>query len=289
MTAVSPPDLAAYLGRMGRATTPPPTLETLVGLHRAHLERVPYENLGIMLGRPPSVDPADCLARVARVGRAGYCFHQNAALELVLAGLGFAVSRRHGHVWSAEANRSTGSLNHLVLVVSGLPSDQNPGGDWWVDVGLGDAFRDPVPLVAGDVVQDGFRYGLGDVSADGWWFRHAAGGAFAGVEVTRGDTSQRAVAAVHAELSDPVGGHFARFLAVQRRDATGVDQVLGCELRRVEAGRTEEAELTSYADWRAALTDAVGLPLDDVEDDALRDLWQRTRRDHEDRVAAARP
>ncbi|MBA2463992.1 MAG: arylamine N-acetyltransferase [Nocardioidaceae bacterium] len=289
MRPASEPHLAAYLARMGHETPPPPTLETLVELQRTHLARVPYENLGIMMGRAPSVEPDACLAQLARVGRAGYCFHQNAAFERVLHALGFTVGRRHGHVWVTEANRFTGSLNHLALVVSGLPTTGNPGGDWWADVGLGDAFRDPLPVVPGDTEQDGFRYGMSDVSGQGWSFRHDTSGTFTGVEVTTRDVRQHTVEAAHRELSSPSAGHFARFLAVHRRDATGVDSVLGCRLLRVETGRRDETELTSYDEWRAALTDAVGLPLDDIAREALLDLWMRTRRTHREWVAAGRP
>ena len=96
---------AAYLRRLGVDGDLPPTYDTLVALHRAHLDAVPYENLGIMLGRAPSVDPGESLARVGAVGRAGYCFHQNGALGAVLAELGFELSRRHGHVYTAEDDR----------------------------------------------------------------------------------------------------------------------------------------------------------------------------------------
>src|SRR3954453_17659591 len=106
----------AYLRRVGVDADAelPPTFETLLALHRAHLDAVPYENLGIMLGRPPSVDPAASLERVGEQGRAGYCFHQNGALETLLTELGFEVSRRHGHVYSAEEDRDATELNHLV-------------------------------------------------------------------------------------------------------------------------------------------------------------------------------
>lgn len=143
---------AAYLRRIGVDGDLPPTLDTLVVVHRAHLDAVPYENLGIMLGRPPSV------------------FHQNGAFGTVLTELGFDVSRRHGHVYTAEEGREDTSLNHLVLVVDGLPTDANPGGRWWADVGLGDAFRDPLPVLADHYDQAGFRDRAGVV-------RRVAGGA----------------------------------------------------------------------------------------------------------------
>ena len=36
--------------------------------------------------------------------------------------------------------------NHLVLTVSGLPTDDNAAGVWYVDGGLGDVLYDPLPL-----------------------------------------------------------------------------------------------------------------------------------------------
>jgi N-hydroxyarylamine O-acetyltransferase len=279
----------AYLSGLGLDSALPPTLESLVRLHRAHLEQVPYENLGIMLGRPPSVDPRDCLERVARVGRAGYCFHQNGAFELALRALGYDVTRRQGHVWSDESQRHTGSLNHLALVVSGLPTDANPTGQWWADVGLGDAFVDPLPVVEGTYEQDGFRYSIGEVDGGGWSFRHDPSGVFTGVEVTGDEVGLGSVEAAHAELSHPETGHFARFLAVYRRSTRGVDAILGCRLLRIDRSGAHEDELTTYDEWRAALADVTALNLDDVDTDDLRRLWIRTRQDHDEWLASGRP
>ena len=79
--------IRAYLRRLGIDEALPPTLRSLRLIHRRHQEWVPYENLGIMIGPAPSVDPAASLQRVGSVGRAGYCLHQNATLELVLRDL----------------------------------------------------------------------------------------------------------------------------------------------------------------------------------------------------------
>jgi arylamine N-acetyltransferase len=278
-----------YLRRLGIDEPLPPTLDTLVLIHHRHLARVPYENLGIMLGQPPSVDPQACLERVGTVGRAGYCFHQNGAMETVLANLGFDISRRHGHVWATDEARSGDSLNHLVLVASGLPTADNPGGEWWVDVGLGDAFVDPLPLVAGEHPQGGFTYVLEDVGPDGWVFHHDPAGSFTGMVASTRATDPATVLAAHAELSTPPDGQFTKVLVAQRRDRTGVDTLRGCLLLRVEPGGRTETELTSCDEWRAALTDGVGVVVDDVDPDELLDLWLRMRRAHEAWDAAGRP
>ena len=121
-----------------------------------------------------------------------------------------------------------------MLHVAGLPSPDNPDGEWWVDVGLGDAFREPLPLLAGEHVQDGFTYAIDEVRPDGWSFRHDARGSFTGCEVSMLPTDPVAVLASHAELSAPGTGQFARILVVQRRHAGGTTTIRGC--LRTEVG-----------------------------------------------------
>jgi len=281
----------AYLRRLGLDTDAelPPTLETLGALHRAHLDAVPYENLGIMLGRPPSVDPAASLVRVGERGRAGYCFHQNGALGRVLTELGFEVGRRHGHVYSAEEERTDTSLNHLVLVVDGLPSEANPSGRWWADVGLGDAFRDPLPVQVGHYDQAGFDYEITEVRDDGWSFRHDRAGSFTGVEISSRSTERSVIEAAHASLSTPPDGRFAKLVVVQRRDDTGVDIVRGCLWHRIEADGRTETELATYDEWLAALVVGTRVSLDDLDDAGLRALYDDQRVKHEAWSAAGRP
>jgi N-hydroxyarylamine O-acetyltransferase len=282
---------SAYLRRLGvdAAAALPPTYETLLTLHRAHLDAVPYDNLGIMLGRPPPVDPLASLEGIGSAGRAGYCFHQNGALATVLTELGFELGRRHGHVWTLEEGRADTSLNHLALVADGLPTDANPGGRWWVDVGLGDAFRDPVPVVAGHHVQGGFDYEITEVRDDGWSFRHDAVGTFTGIEVSSLPVDQPSVEAAHAMLSTPPDGRFARLLVVQRRDATGIDTVRGCLWTRAEPGVTSVTELPTYDAWRDALVQATRLSLEGVDGVELEALYADQWGKHEAWTAAGRP
>ncbi len=281
---------AAYLRRVGIAGDDlPPTYDTLVTLHRAHLDGVPYENLGIMLGRPPSADPGDSLARVGAVGRAGYCFHQNGALGSVLGELGFELSRRHGHVWTTEDDRYDNSLNHLVLVADRLPTADNPGGRWWVDVGLGDAFREPVPILVGRHDQDGFRYEITEVREDGWSFLHDRAGTFTGIEISARSTEQSVVEEAHARLSAPGDGRFAKILVVQRRDADGIDTVRGCLWHRILPDRATQTELTSYDAWREALVDGTRLSLEGIDDVELRALYADQWAKHLAWTAAGRP
>jgi N-hydroxyarylamine O-acetyltransferase len=282
---------SAYLRRLGLDPDAelPPNLDTLVAVHAAHLDAVPYESLSTMLGRPPSADPTASLDRVGRVGRAGYCFHQNGALETVLRELGFAVTRRHAHVYSTEDGRGDSSLNHLALVVDGLPTATNPGGRWWADVGLGDCFRDPLPVLVGRYEQGGFGYAITAVRDDGWSFRADPAGSFLGIEVTSLPIDQAAVDEAHVRLTTPPDGRFTQLLVVQKRRADAAETLRGCLLVRVDRSGRTETELSSYDIWRSAVADGLGLPLTDVEDGELRSLYDAQWAKHLAWTAAGRP
>lgn len=294
--------LTGYLARLGLDDRPPATLATLAGLreiHRAHVARIPYDNFSIMLGRPDPVDPVASASRAASGARVGYCFQQNGALEWLLTALGFSVSRRHGHVWFRPDDELGTTLNHLVLVVSGHPDADNPGGHWWVDAGLGEGFAEPLPLVRGVHVVDGWSFGIGagyGAQAAGrptgpaaWTYRHLPGGVISGIVVTSRDHSTAAVADSHRTLSEGADSPFRRVAMAQRVDGSAQRTVRGLVHQvRTPAGR-EQRDLTSYDEWRAALADDLLLPVGDVTDAEWASLWARTQASHRAWDEAGRP
>jgi len=261
-----------YLARLGLDRRPAPTLATLADLHHRHLDTLPYENLAIMLGHPDPVDPAETLARVAAGGNAGYCFHHNGAFGLVLDELGFAVTRHPASMLGELGDG--GALDHLVLRVSGLPTEDHPDGSWWPDLGYGDGFRDPLPLRPGVFRQGPFSYRITRLAPDGWTFRNDPRASSLGSRVGPAGIAQADVDAAHARLSGP-GGAFTRVLVVQRRDATGAETLRG--VRHVRVGARPFARmLRDYGAWRAALV-SLGVSLAGVPDDELRELHRRQR------------
>jgi N-hydroxyarylamine O-acetyltransferase len=267
--------LAGYLDRLGLPGGLAPTTQTLTELQRRHQDAVPYENLAIMLGRPDSTDPARTLERVAAGGNAGYCFHHNGAFEIVLRALGFSVERRAGQVRGRPFPR----LNHLVLLVT------VDGRRWWPDLGLGDALREPVEVVAGEIRQGPYRYEITDVCADGWTFWHdPAAGSFPAVDVRAGQPTDAEVAQSHRELSTPPDGRFTQVLVVQRRDDTGASVLRGIRYQRSGDGAFTR-DLTSYDDWRTVLA-SLGVSLAGVTAGELRALHTRMRTAHEKWLAA---
>jgi len=271
-----PETVARYLSRLGLPGNLAPTAATLTELQRRHLDAVPYENLAIMLGRPDSTDPGQTLGRIAAGGNAGYCFHHNGAFEVVLRALGFAVERRSGQV----RGRAIPRLNHLVLLVT--IDDRR----WWPDLGLGDALREPVEVVAGEIRQGPFRYEITDVGENGWTFRHdPAADSFAALDVHASHPADAEVAEAHRVLSAPPDGRFTRVLVVLRRDDTGADVLRGIRHQRIGDGAFAR-DLASYADWRAAL-ESLGVSLADAAGDELQSLHARMLAAHEKWVAAS--
>lgn len=274
-------DLAAYLTRLGLDDPGPPSVAALAALHRAQVERVPYETLEIHLGRPTTVDPYESARRVLR-GRGGYCYHLNGAFSTLLGELGYDVRWHLAGVQRRDEPAPGANGNHLALTVHGLPAPECPDGVWLVDAGLGDGPHEPLPLRPGRFRQGPFTYQVvrSPVVCGGWRFVHDPAGSFAAMDFAMATATPRDFAAMHQHLSTSPSSPFLRTVTVQRRDRTGVDVLRGCLLSRVD-GVTERTELETAADWYAALVDLFGLRLDDVGADAKDTLWSRVRSAHE--------
>jgi N-hydroxyarylamine O-acetyltransferase len=289
-------EVGGYLARLGLPDPGRPSVAALFALHRAHVERVPYENLEIQLGRPTTVDPYESAERIVRRRRGGYCFHLNGAFATLLSALGYRVRWHVGGVQNSPDQPVAGaSGNHLALTVHGLVSPESPDGVWFVDAGLGDALHEPLPLRPGVFRQGPFSYALDRSSAVpfGWRFDHDPAGSFAGMDFAPGSAGPEDFATTHVRLSTAAESPFVRTLAVQRRDVSGIDTLRGLVLSRIEGapgGGTvrREEELTTAASWYSALADVFGLTLEDVPVDDRRALWDRVRRAHEAWAAARR-
>src|SRR5918996_3468326 len=178
--------IGGYLRRLGVAHPSAPSVTALRTLHRMHVEGVPYEALDIQLQRPTSLDPFVSARRIVRDHRGGYCYHLNGAFSVLLRALGYTVMWHRAGVQNRSDPVAPGAewANHLTLTVHGLNSDDCPSGVWLVDVGLGDALHDPLPLHPGSYRQGPFSYRLrrSDREPGGWRFDHDPAGSFAGMD-----------------------------------------------------------------------------------------------------------
>jgi arylamine N-acetyltransferase len=273
-------DVERYLARLGMVRSGPPSVEGLAALHRAHVERVPYETLDIHLGVPTTINPYDSAERIVG-GRGGYCYHLNGAFSLLLSALGYSVRWHRAGVQGRDEPRPVGATgNHLALSVHGLPTRGNPDGMWLVDVGLGDGPHAPLPLRTGEFADGPFRFGLEPSSVEflGWRLRHDPSGSFTGFDMRADIAVPSEFQATHEWLSTAAESPYQRVVTVQRRDAAGVDMLRGRVLSRVPTG--ERRELTSQSEWFGALADVFGLTLPGLGAPERDALWRRVTAAH---------
>ncbi len=124
-------DLEAYARRievdLGRA----PSLEALNRIVGAHIEKIPFENLDILLGRPICVGIEAVEEKLVHSRRGGYCFEQNALLLHVLRRLGYDVTPVSARVRLGSERDFVPARTHLFLRV------EIEGESWLADVGVG--------------------------------------------------------------------------------------------------------------------------------------------------------
>lgn len=282
---------AAYLRRLGIEEPGAPSVEGLFALQRAHLERVPYENVDIQLGRAPGIDP-ELSARRFAAGRGGYCFHLNGAFAALLGHLGYEVTRHVGGVYKesqSEAAARGVSGDHLALTVRVPEAGTSGSTDFYVDAGLGDGPYEPLPLREGSYRQGAFAYSLELLPGTGWLYRHP--GSSAPLVNFRTEAAGTAAAAgfeaEHVRLSTSEDSGFVRTFAALRRDADGIDALRGRVLSRIDPVKgTTERVLGGPEEFYAALEGVFGRELDDLTPTDRTALWTRVSRAHESWAAA---
>ncbi len=124
-------DLDAYLDRIGAEAAGAPSLAVLRGLVAAHAMAIPFENIDVLLGRPPRLAIGVLQDKLVRRRRGGYCHEHGFLLRGALGALGFRVTSRLARVIRAMPLDSPAPVGHQVLVVD------LPEGPFCVDVGFG--------------------------------------------------------------------------------------------------------------------------------------------------------
>jgi N-hydroxyarylamine O-acetyltransferase len=130
------------------AITPSP--ESLATLMRAHVYRIPFENLDAVCGRAPSLELDDLVAKMVRGGRGGYCYEHNSLFHAVLRELGFRVSTHAARVVLGAREGMVRPRTHMILFVH---FDDGP---YLTDVGFGapGCLLAPAPLIPDAEIHD---------------------------------------------------------------------------------------------------------------------------------------
>ena len=247
--------MAAYLARLGYSGSLMTNAEPLRGLHRAHLFRVPFENLDIHLGRKIRLNQAAFVRKVVQERRGGFCYELNGAFAALLDALRFRLT-----LLSARVPRDDGSdgpeFDHLTLRVD---LDE----PWLVDVGFGDSFVDPLRLEIGTEQQQGDRrfriLAMGDSlrlearpeTQHGEWKTEYVFGL-----KTRKLAEFCAMCSYHQTSRE---SPFTRKRVCSRATEDGRITLSGMKLITTGVGVREERELGSEAEWRAVLKEEFGV------------------------------
>ncbi|MBP2338716.1 arylamine N-acetyltransferase family protein [Saccharothrix coeruleofusca] len=257
----------------------PPGVAALGRLHRAFVERVPYEAVEIQLGRLTPLDPLVSADRIVRLRRGGYCFHLNGALAELLRALGYRVALHPGGVQGHPDSPAGVGHGHLALTVRDLPDSDEV---WLVDAGMGDGPHSPLPLREGVHRQGPFTFRLrrSEVT-DGWRFDHDPRGGFHGMDFSTATARMADFADKHLELSTSPESGFVRTFGVLRVDGGGRDVLRALTLSRI-SGTTTSTVLEREADWSAALADVFGLTFPAHE---RKILWAKAVAQHEAHVS----
>jgi len=132
-------DIQTYLARIQYFTPIKPDVQTLQGLHLAHMQNVPFENLDIRLKRPILLTEEALWNKIVLHNRGGFCYELNGLFAWLLKQIGFDVSYLNARVFNREGELGI-DFDHLALLVS-IPNEST---HWLADVGFGDSFNEPL-------------------------------------------------------------------------------------------------------------------------------------------------
>ncbi|MBI4768743.1 MAG: arylamine N-acetyltransferase [Deltaproteobacteria bacterium] len=151
-------DIESCLERIGYRGPTEPTLDTLGGLQKAFLLKVPFENLDIHLGRRISLSSESIYRKIVSRKRGGFCYECNILFFDLLVRLGFRVDYLSARM--VKGGSLTPEYDHMVLLVQ-LKSD------YLVDVGNGQSCREPLRINGSNgSASEGYTYRVGSHGQD---------------------------------------------------------------------------------------------------------------------------
>ena len=170
-------DTYAYLKRIQYSGPVSPDVQTLLGLQRAHLLHIPFENLDIGLKRPIQLEEEALWDKIILHRRGGFCYELNGLFARLLQEIGFDVNYLNARVYNREGELGI-DFDHLALLVR-VPGQTER---WLADVGFGDSFNEPLSFDGPKIQAQGLRayrleqaqggYATWQRNYDGSWERH---------------------------------------------------------------------------------------------------------------------
>jgi len=259
--------LATYLQRIKYSGSLRATEAVLRTLHRAHLCAIPYENLDIHLGRPLTLDIEHIYHKLVEQRRGGWCYEMNGLFAWALRELGFDVTMLGSSVGERAQGSVDGDLDHLILLVQ---LDQ----PWLVDVGFGNAFLEPLPLVEGAAQQGWMTFRLEQEEEKWYLHNHVHGGHGYGFTLLPREFHGFAPRC-HTLQTSPESG-FVRATVCHRFTDDGIVTLRGARLKRYGADGVQEEEIATRSRYRQVIEQTFGLDVAIAES-----LWEQVWEQHE--------
>jgi len=165
-------DVGTYLARLKYFKPVKPDVQTLQGLHLAHMQNVPFGNLDIGLKRPIRLAEEALWNKIVLHQREGFCYELNGLFAWLLKQIGFEVTYLNARVYNRRGELGI-DFDHLTLLVR-VPNQVDR---WLADVGFGDSFDLPLNFEEGGEQAQGLRSYRLEPTPEGYitWQKNYAG------------------------------------------------------------------------------------------------------------------
>ena len=240
-------DLDGYFTRIGWRGARTSSADVLAGIVAHHMRAIPFENLDVLLGRPPRLDLASLEQKLVTDKRGGYCYEHATLVAAVLGELGFEVKTHSARVVMVTP-RSAAPRTHMFLTV----------GDVMLDPGFGGmAPLGPVPL-------DGTPYGGHRLMRDGSELVLEIDGKRLWMTSLEHDIPIDFVMANHFTATHP-SSHFTQAIMARAFTADGEVRVRNRDVTLIRGGETQTYQRADRRALRELLAQHFGFDLPEVE------------------------
>ena len=250
-----------YFDRIGWRGPLSLTLDTLASLVRAHMTRIPFENLDVLLGRGVRIDLDSVFAKLVDSKRGGYCFEQSTLFRAALEHVGFQPVAHAARVIMLTPRQSA-PRTHMFLTVS------ISGTTYVLDPGFGgQGPLVPVPLVENIETRDGpdvHRF----TRRDGEWVLEARiGGTMSPLWMSTLEPESPIdfVMGNHYTSTYPESGFVQRLMLSARGPRGRRVSVMNRDVTIANNGTVQKSQLADRAALRALLTHEFGIDVPEVE------------------------
>ena len=124
-----------------------PTLQVLKKLQKAHLLKVPFENLDIIAKIPIDLNTEKLYHKIVINNRGGFCYELNGMFFYLLKTIGFKVKMVSGRVYNKKKGYGA-EFDHMAIIT------RIKKNDYLTDVGFGEFAFAPLKIEVNKVQED---------------------------------------------------------------------------------------------------------------------------------------